>query len=180
MLRMLAALALLTVACATEAPTGVQPEPLTAAAGAALETAPPPPCEVVFTPTAVPAFVAEVSHHARRWAQATGCDIRVGGGGIRVELARADDPRLFNPTTGTFAGGATVLLDSGITVVVPETHRAEAVPHELGHALARSARHGRDEGLMNGVQVADCITASDLEYVCAALDCGVFAAERCD
>jgi hypothetical protein len=181
MLRVLAALALLTVACADEA----QPvEQKTGAAGAALEAPEvqePPACEVVFTPTAIPALVAEVTLAAERWSQATGCDIRVGEGGIVVEQSAADDPRLWNARAGRFSSGVTLFTPAGTLIVVREERVSEVIPHEMGHALAHTSGHGSDEaGLTHGLAVTDCIRAADLEYVCEALDCAVFTPESCE
>lgn len=137
-----------------------------------------PVCEVVFSP--VPELLAETVAAAARWSAATGCDIRVGEGGIALRLV---EERMITPR-GTEAHGRTYCpaescRRSELVIEVARDHAAMTVAHEMGHALEASFAHVDDDpsALMCHTGGNGTILASDLVLVCAALDCSVMTPE---
>ena len=182
-LRALGLLSLLSLACASApaaTPTAMEPAAVsTAALEAPVET--PEPCQVVFSPA--PELLEETTAVAARWATATGCDIRVGEGGIAVRIATD----LGLSPLGTKAHGWThcpvdgeTCKRSALLIDLTADHKASALAHEFGHALGSSAAHLPDDeapALMTHWGGDGLITAADLVYVCAALDCQLLAPE---
>lgn len=135
-------------------------------------------CAVVFTPA--PELLAETLAAAARWSAATGCDIRVGEGGIALRLV---EERMPTPR-GTLAHGATYCASapckrSGLVIDVARDHAAVTIPHEMGHALASTTDHVEDDenALMFHTGGEGVILACDLVLVCGALDCALMTPE---
>lgn len=172
--------ALLLAACAGEAPDSAvtEPETLTAQVHEASAHDVPEvsePCGAVFTPE--PALLAETTAAAARWSAATGCDVRVGDGGIPVRLVDMlyDDaghaqPEMFGLQHWTESGE--------IVIDVTALRSQPVIPHEMGHALF--PRHGHvddDVSLMSSHGGAWRITAADLAFVCEGFPCALFTPE---
>jgi len=137
-----------------------------------------PTCEVVFTPDAE--ILAETQDAAARWSAATGCDIRVGEGGIVVRVV-AD--RMLTPQ-GTEAHGHTYCptegcTRSGLVIDIARDHAPATIAHEMGHALASSTAHVEDDtqALMFHTGGDGAILSPDLVLVCTTLDCSVMTTE---
>jgi hypothetical protein len=136
-------------------------------------------CEVVFTPA--PELRAETLAAAARWSAATGCDIRIGEGGIALRLV---EDRMPTPW-GTEAHGHTYCpTDDGckrsaLVIDIARDHAAVTVAHEMGHALASTAGHVEDNesALLFHTGGEGAILACDLVLVCAALDCALMTPE---
>jgi hypothetical protein len=147
-------------------------EPSTTAHAAEPE---PERCGMVFSPDAE--LLDETVDAAARWSWTTGCDVRVGEGGVRLLLV-ADidlDNGLDNP-------GWTHPDETGRQWVIElvADRSAAVLPHEMGHVLNPRPEHAVDEAaLMHDYGGLGCITASDLEYVCEGLPCEAFAPEIC-
>jgi hypothetical protein len=138
-------------------------------AGAAAPAAHEPACAVVLSPAADIAPSVELA--AARWSQATGCDVRLGEGGVSVVF----DTPILRPD-GTEAPGVTE--PGGLLVRIDPRHRRrdETVAHELGHVLG--AGHTDSMGLMSGRKGrADRIDADSLAAVCEVLSCPAFTPE---
>jgi len=176
MLRILALVALLLSACAGSEPLDAAEE--TAPLVVAIETAPEAPvCSVTFTPA--PELDAETREAASRWSAATGCDIRVGEGGIPLRLV---EERMVTPSGGEGHGHTYCPTEgctrSGLVIDVARDHVAATVPHEMGHALGASSGHVEGEtALMCPTGGDGAIVSADLVYVCEALDCTRFVPE---
>jgi len=183
MTRWIALAALALVACAGEAPapevtTAPTLAPLTESSAATEES--PAPCEVTFSPDA--ALLDAFTAAAERWSAATGCDIHIGEGGIRVRIVARDDADLFNAETGKYAPAVTVMADGETRISFSpdwESRASRAPMHEMGHALSRrSGAHSDDpNALMYWNPTQREITASDLTFVCAELACTLFQPE---
>jgi hypothetical protein len=128
-------------------------------------------CQVVFTPDA--STLEETTLVAARWAQATGCDIRVGAGGITVVTAT----EILDPE-GKTRQGVTNETDGVTTIRVIAVRRPVVLVHEMGHALAGNG-HIDDEldGVLQRHGKGNLITAADLEFVCETLNCQTFTPE---
>lgn len=133
------------------------------------------PCGMVFSP--VPELLDATVAQAARWSVATGCDIRVGEGGVPVVIAE----QILAPD-GTRRRGV-AREESGVLVRI-EIERATAIfsntldtilGHEIGHVLGAHAHAGC---LMASPVVNHApICAADLEAVCASLACSAFNPE---
>ena len=174
-LRALAILALAAIGCASESPAEVT-LPASPAPEVAAEAA--PGCSVVFSPDAE--LEAETAEAAARWSLATGCDIRVGEGGIRVRLVEEQMPT----PSGTMGHGHTycpgeACKRSELVIDVAREHVARTIAHEMGHALGSTAGHVEDDesALMFHTGGLGLITSPDLVLVCTVLDCSVITPE---
>ena len=135
-------------------------------------------CGVVFSPEE--SLRIEVEATAARWAAATGCDIRVGEGGIPVRVS-AD---LGLSSRGTRVHGWTHCSDlevpckrSQLIIEVTADHKPATLAHELGHALPNRMDHLEGDALMGPAGGAGLISAADLTYVCERLHCQAFVPE---
>lgn len=128
-------------------------------------------CQVVFTPDAE--LLEETTVEAARWSKATGCDIRVGAGGITVAMAT----EILN-SEGKARQGVTNRTNGVITIRVITARRSVVLAHEMGHALAGNG-HIDDEldGVLQRHGKGNLITAADLEFVCETLNCQTFTPE---
>lgn len=130
-------------------------------------------CEVVFSPVAE--LSAAVAVAAARWSAATGCDIRLGNGGIVARTA----PVLTHSRTGESLLGGThwtpieVVIDADID---GETLQL-TVDHEMGHALTGRPAHAGSGLMAPRAPVGSPIDAASLGQVCGALACLVFHPE---
>jgi hypothetical protein len=182
--KIIAALLLsLSVACSAGGP-GADGAPVFAAEQTAPATAP-APCERVYSPDVDSARFVEAA--AARWSAATGCEIRVGAGRIPVTMSE----QLTNPITGEHPQGITEYLPTRIGLqrgMVPTVHQAGAgvtdnesmlflvAMHEMGHSLGIHQEMDLSGGVMS-VSGDGLVHAAELEVVCAAIACEVFAPE---
>lgn len=131
-------------------------------------------CGAVFTPDAE--LADETAAAAARWAAATGCDVRVGPGGVRVRLVAELWNELGNPRPGL-----THSVDGRLVIDVTDLRIAPVIPHEIGHVL-RLLNYTRladphDPHVVDGVSLmcsdggAGLITEADLLFVCEGLPC---------
>jgi hypothetical protein len=143
-------------------------------------------CWVVVTPDG--ALLAETERAAERWSEATGCDVRVGEGGVpivawprlfveytadgRALLADINHGGTMKPLCGlsswTEDESAVRIIDVSLACDV-----GDAVTHELGHALAGLKRHSFTGMMAAGDNPARSrvIDAASLELVCYQLPC---------
>jgi hypothetical protein len=150
-------------------------------------------CGLTLSPDA--ALFEETEAAAARWSAATGCDIRVGAGGVPVlaqarvfvvpdaegaRVADTDPDGTATEACGAAAGhrrqldGWTVYVATSPRVFCPTAHGA--LPHELGHVLAASGGHA-ESGLMRNSATVDPIDEASLAFVCGAFPCATFAPE---
>lgn len=175
--RLLLLAVLLLAACAGSEPSLDATEE-TAPLAVAIETAPEVVCSVTFTPD--PELLAETRQAAARWSAATGCDIRVGEGGIAVRLVAE---RMVTPegTEGhghTYCPTSDPCTRSGLVIDVARDHHPATIAHEMGHALGSSSAHVEDESaLMFHTGGEGAIVSADLCYVCETLGCSAFVPE---
>lgn len=152
----------------------------------------PEPCGFVFSPA--PELHDAAVTAAARWSAATGCDVRVGEGGLPIVAW----PILFVEYT---PDGQTLLADHNVggtmrsicgladwdaaDTEIERLHVAlacdeeDAVTHEMGHALARLKRHSLT-GVMASGENEDrthVIDAGSLELVCYSFPCASFVPE---
>jgi len=153
--------------------------------GCSCETAAPTPevapevpaCEVVFTPEADIAELAETA--AFEWSEATGCNVHTGEGGIPVSFV----DRVLTPKGEPMCGETHRLRDEagaiiGVDFIHISTNRADRchltardVLHEMGHGLAPHRGH-TPEGLMADHWTAvDYVDAVSAAFVCGELGC---------
>lgn len=133
---------------------------------------PPPACSVTLS--AETALYSYVEESAARWSLATGCDVRMGDGGVAFQLA---------PDLPFGEGGAQVpgwTQDDRRLVLINtrarEAQRERSVPHELGHVLG--GYHTLSDGVLSGAKHRrNVIDAEGLGSVCATLDCQAFNPE---
>lgn len=154
----------------TEPEPGESPEPATVAPE-------PEHCGMVFSPS--PELLEATEIAAARWSAATGCDVRVGEGGLPMtvldEVIDLDGDSKTARTT--FKGEPGAAYAMGIEV---RRDRAwdfdRLVAHEMGHALGG---HGHTEtGVMKGrCDTGAPIDAVSLGLVCENLSCASFATE---
>lgn len=133
-----------------------------------------PSCGFALVPA--PALVAEVKAAAERWSAATGCDVRIERGGVRVRLVPPMRTR-----SGGVQPGLTHWLDSGELVIdVTDERSAPVIPHELGHLLQLlgdappppERAHLTDGfSLLASGGGEGFITDADLEFVCSGFPC---------
>lgn len=134
----------------------------------------------VFTPD--PVLEAETVKWAARWAAATGLDISVGPGGIRVI-----DDDAWSDASGQC--GAEIATYRGSRLVHDEIHIDRTTPagcsgwgyvigHELGHSLG--AGHTSSGIMMEQLPVGHVyrINAESLEQVCSHIACRAFNPEE--
>lgn len=144
-------------------------------------------CGAVFTPDAE--LLEETTTAAARWAAATGCDVRVGEGGILVQLVDVILDLEGNPTSRKGVTRASDDMSVIILMVTPDRD-ARALPHELGHALypvereqyPRGHVHTEDGQACEALMCSDgglgFITAADLVAVCEGFPCATMTPER--
>lgn len=163
---------LIGTGCAAEALDAPRSED--AAEPAPLTAAEPAPCGAVFSPDAV--LLDETLDAVARWSDATGCDVRVGEGGIRITLV---DVIIIEgePSGGP---GYTRWKDGAWLIEVTDERVPEVIPHEIGHTLNPDIEqpHVVDGvSLMTSAGGAGLITDADLSYVCSLLECTAFVPE---
>lgn len=151
-------------------------------------------CAAVLTPDA--ALLAETETAAARWSAPTGCDIRVGEGGVPV-LAQdrvfvvpdGDGERVADadPLAQGSEKCAVAIGDLGVyvgwRVIVATAPRVfcpslqTAIAHEMGHVLIAADEHS-GSGLMRGAAAdGSLIDTSSLALICASFPCATFAPE---
>lgn len=162
--RLVLLVALLAQACAG---SSSPPRDEEAPPGLALTAA----CSVVLSPG--PVLVEPTAAAAERWSAATGCDIRLGDGGVPVTLVLS-----IRRPDGSEAPGMTPADRSRIEVNqrTGEPQRYRTIAHELGHLLGVDA-HVEGNGIMGGEGHQDVIDGESLAAVCAALPCAWFRPE---
>lgn len=133
-------------------------------------------CSFTFSPSDAARAMTEAA--AAQWGEATGCDIRIGEGGVSVELV----DRITTDEGAPMCGAA--LRESGLVTTIQISmatadrcwRPALTLLHEMGHALApRAPNDGHAEaGLMRAQQdpEATIVDAAAVELVCAELHCG--------
>ncbi len=144
--------------------------------GLLLDEAAAPSTAIVFTPDAE--IAADTAADLARWAAATGLDLRIGAGGIRVQQF----PDAFVDTyTGRKAEGRTGVVDGELVIQMWAGARPVALLHEIGHAI-----QGRNlnehvtsdpHAVMTPTAAGSELTAADLTYVCETRPCTVFQPE---
>lgn len=124
-------------------------------------------CERVFSPS--PELLELTTSAARQWAEATGCDVHVGEGGVAITLVPSIENEKGEPQCGATyrlhdEGGVIIGVRGAEISAAPRCRlRARDVLHEAGHALAPRRGH-TSEGLMapapNGVDYVDAVSAA--------------------
>lgn len=144
--------------------------------GLLLDEAAAPSTAIVFTPDAE--IAADTAADLARWAAATGLDLRIGDGGIRVQ--RFPD-EFIDTYTGRKAEGRTGVVDGELVIQMWAGARPVALLHEIGHAI-----QGRNlnehvtsdpHAVMTPTAAGNALTAADLSYVCETRLCTVFQPE---
>jgi hypothetical protein len=134
-------------------------------------------CGMVFSP--VPELLEATEVAAARWSSATGCDIRVGEGGIPV----TEESDMRDSDGNVVSGKTPLVLDAStrayircLSVTVSTDRNDGVLPHEIGHCIG-AAGH-TTEGLMSEYPGDhDIINSVSLELVCQSLDCASFNPE---
>lgn len=125
-------------------------------------------CTVVFSPEESIAELAESA--AEQWSEATGCDVRVGEGGVAIRFVEritndAGDPQCgvthrMRDESGAVVGARDIEISTNRVDRCRLT--ARDVLHEMGHGLAPRRGH-TTEGLMapvpNGIDYIDGVSA---------------------
>jgi hypothetical protein len=142
--------------------------------------APEPPvetCGMVFSP--VPELLEATGVAAARWSAATGCDVRVGDGGVPV----SEKTDLRDNEGAVIYGKASVILTADTReyvgcagIVLSATRGHSTLVHEMGHCLGAVGH--TDGGVIDDHSNGSMsITAPDLSLVCENLDCAGFSPE---
>lgn len=152
------------------------PEPATKA----LE---PEGCGMVFSP--VPELLDATEVATARWSAATGCDIRVGEGGVPVLLTdQILDPNgverdgwagvvnEYSPPSPELAG-----LRGSLVVLLTGRRMPLAVLHEMAHALGQPGHIDGSGDVLDGAAPAPVIGPLSLESLCSVLPCTAFRPE---
>jgi hypothetical protein len=131
-----------------------------------------PQCGLVISPT--DELSIRTTNAAARWAAATGCDVRVGEGGVPVFTVDA-----LHTSEGKIAAGHASHDEAGACSSIEVWlyySDAATVPHEIGHCLG-AAGHS-PSGLMTSGAGPNQIDAASLALVCASAPCLAFNPER--
>lgn len=134
-------------------------------------------CSRVFTPT--PEAEPYVAAAVERWSQATGCDVRIGEGGIPVAMA----PEIISDKGDMMTGVSNRANCEVYEVFIAEysTRKYETALHEVGHALHSpcDAAHAHTEtGIMTYNSREDRIDEASLSLICEGFDCRAFNTEQ--
>lgn len=125
-----------------------------------------PRCDdVVLSP--VPELRPIALMAAERWSAATGCNVRVGEGGVPIVF----DSPILRPD-GSQAPGATTTDRRRVRIDPRHAHKGRVVTHEIGHVLGGLDLPG--DGIMGTGQPID---AAALASVCTVLDCRLITPE---
>jgi hypothetical protein len=125
---------------------------------------------MVFSPATE--LLDATTRAAARWSAATGCDVRVGTGGIPVVIL----PEVIL-NNGEARRSRAVVGSSNDRIEYRRRNLADAgeiMPHELGHMLGGYGHS--DSGVMKGLPETP-IDAASLLLVCENLHCESFAPE---
>lgn len=130
-----------------------------------------PRCALVLTPQ--PALADATQLAAERWSAATGCDVRVGAGGVPVVHVTG-----LTTTRGKRAAGAWRHTGDNVCKRIDiddELGGPRTVAHEVGHCLGA---HGHaSSGLTAEGAGSGVIDAATLEHVCSQVPCSAFSIE---
>lgn len=146
------------------------------------ETPAPPPtepegCGMVFSPVAELLEATEIA--AARWSTATGCDVRVGEGGLPVTEQTDMRDRDGDPVNGralVYSDAVTREYARCDGLVLSTTRAERTVAHEMGHCLGAMG-HASAGMLSEYADGGDLIDAAALDLVCANLACAGFNPE---
>lgn len=182
-MRLALALLPLLAACAG----GVESDsPSSDAAALSADLEAPEACGAVLTPDAD--LLEETTAAADRWSKATGCDVRVGEGGMPVHLVDVVIDGEGNPLPAHIVGG---FHRGENAIYVTPLRDAGTVTHEIGHALVPRVDtavypdgHHDPEAVEGPCDALMCpggglghIKAQDLAMVCTGFACTAFAPE---
>lgn len=114
---------------------------------------------------------------AAQWSEATGCDIRLGEGGVAVELVDRLVTEGGAPMCGASLRDAGLVTTIQISMATADRCRRPSLTllHEMGHALAPHAPSNghTPDGLMRAEQdpKATTVDAAAVAVVCGELHC---------
>ena len=136
-------------------------------------------CTRVFSPS--PEAYEYVARAAERWARATGCDVRVGEGGIPVVMV--DEILDLDGNRAAGVSNVEACNVASIEIARYASRPSRVALHEMGHALSQPCNvydgtgHA-DTGIMTPDSAADVIDAASLSLICeGGLDCRTFNPE---
>lgn len=140
---------------------------------------PAPTCGFVFSP--VPELRDAAESAAARWSAATGCDVRVGEGGLPVTLLADMRDREGKPVNGralVYSNAETRQYSrcAGLEISSASTNVARTIAHEMGHCLG-AVGHTAYGLLSEFSDGGDDINADALALVCENLSCAVMEPE---
>lgn len=154
------------------------------------------PCGMSFD--APPELLGVTERAAQRWSDATGCDVRVEAGGVRMKAytpmfvdylpgGRVGISERPNPDGSSETPCGIAVWGDGVEIKVlaislhhPACELEHTVVHEMGHALSGIRGHSGDGALASGdsEHKSGVITESSLALVCSGLPCAAFRPEH--
>lgn len=137
----------------------------------------PEACGMVFSP--VPELLEATELAAARWSAATGCDVRVGEGGVPVVYVDpvADGLVGIGGNGENASGGVYRYEETGACAQIGqviEHSTAQTVAHEIGHCIGQPGH--TEDGLMSPF-AKGALNAASLERVCDVFPCAWFNPE---
>lgn len=132
-------------------------------------------CGMVFSP--VPELLEATELATARWSAATGCDVRVGEGGVPVVFVDPIADGLVGENGETAAGGVYRYELTGVCAQigqVAEYMTPQTVAHEMGHCIGQPGH--TEDGLMSPYAKGQ-LNAASLQRVCDVFPCAAFVPE---
>lgn len=134
-------------------------------------------CGMVFSP--VPELLEETEAAAARWSAATGCDVRVGEGGVPVVFVDpiADGLVGIGANGESASGGVYRYESTGACAQIGQVaghSTGQTIAHEIGHCIGQPGH--TEYGLMSPYAEGP-LDATSLQRVCDVFPCVTFSPE---
>lgn len=134
-------------------------------------------CSRVFSPT--PEAEPYVQAAVARWSRATGCDVRIGDGGIPVAMSDNIVTEEGDRMTGVSNRNGCEVYE--IFIARYSVQPAAVTVHEVGHSLQNPCGPNSEvhapSGIMTYNSSEDVIDEASLSLVCEGFDCRAFNVE---